>query len=166
MKWHLSFFVAFVVFFDVCCGRHVFPDDPKAETIDSLTFRTAQCSQCGMTVFGSVMTKVCGNVGCCLTPWDQGSFKEGGTDVMSGPKIGECDGFAFNQGNSPDGVGITLFHQGSDALELEFISISTNNGTMYQCQMPDVYVDNSDALELEFISISTNNGTMYQCQIP
>ena len=105
MKWHLSFFVV-VVFLDACCcGRHVFLDDPKAETIDSLTFRTAQCSQCGMTVFGSVMTKVCGNVGCCLTPWDQGSFKEGGTDIMSGPKIGECNGFAFNQGNSPDGVG-------------------------------------------------------------
>ena len=47
-------------------------------------------------------------------------------------------------------TGITLFHQGSDALELEFISISTNNGTMYQCQMPDVYVDNSEFVKSDY----------------
>merc|ERR1712126_305523 len=114
-----------------------------AETIDSLEFRTAQCSQCGMTIFGSIMTKVCGSAGCCVTPWDQGSFQEGGTDIFNGPKLGECENFPFNNDNSPDSIGITLFHQGSDALELDFIAIKSTSGKVYQCQMPQQYVDNS-----------------------
>lgn len=79
--------------------------DAGNEAIDSLEFQTAQCSQCGMTVFGSVATKVCGSAGCCLTPWDQGTFKEGGIDIMGGPKIGECENFTFNTDGSPDSIG-------------------------------------------------------------
>ena len=77
----------------------------SVESIDSLEYQTSKCSQCGMTVFGSVATKVCGSAGCCLTPWDQGSFKEGGLDIMGGHKIGECDNFPFSDNDDPDSIG-------------------------------------------------------------
>ena len=94
-----------VVFGDGVQAAVVTVHSSSVESIDSLEYQTSKCSQCGMTVFGSVATKVCGNAGCCLTPWDQGSFKEGGLDIMGGHKIGECDNFPFSDNDDPDSIG-------------------------------------------------------------
>ena len=39
--------------------------------------------------------QVCGNVGCCYTPWLQGGFTEGGNDFFESKGIGECDKFTI-----------------------------------------------------------------------
>jgi len=123
---------------------------PKIQSIDALEFHTADCSQCGMTIFGSIMTEVCGDISCCLTPWDQGSFNEGGTDIMTGQKIGECSNFAFKTANSPASqIRVTVFHQGTDALELSAVRIRTRDGSVYSCRMPQRYIDNSEYAKSE-----------------
>lgn len=40
--------------------------------------------------------QLCGNIGCCYTPWLQGNFDEGNSDFFSGQsQLGECFDFAF-----------------------------------------------------------------------
>ena len=39
------------------------------------------------------LMQVCGDVGCCYTPWQQGSFTEGGIDFFERKMIGECGQF-------------------------------------------------------------------------
>ena len=39
------------------------------------------------------LTQICGNVGCCYTPWLQGSFTEGGIDFFNKDWIGQCAQF-------------------------------------------------------------------------
>ena len=36
---------------------------------------------------------MCGDIGCCYTPWQQGSFTEGGCDFFERQIIGECGNF-------------------------------------------------------------------------
>ena len=61
--------------------------------------------------FSNFLT-VCGDISCCLTPWDQGSFNEGGIDIFSGVDIGECDKFTFkSEPTGADQIGnITVPH--------------------------------------------------------
>jgi len=132
------------------CWANAKPTFLEGETVDSLQFYTSDCSQCGMTLFGSIMTKVCGDISCCLTPWDQGSFNEGGIDIFSGVDIGECDKFTFKSGpTGADQIGVTVFHQGSDALKLDTVRIVTTNSTTYSCRMPNAFVDNSQFIDSE-----------------
>ena len=114
------------------------------QKIEEIQYLTADCEDCGMTMFGSIMTKVCGNVDCCVTPWEQGSFHEGGTDVMSGERIGECNEFGFKSDDLDQDIGVTVFHQGSDALMLDSVTITTDQGTSYLCKMPHELIDDQD----------------------
>ena len=41
--------------------------------------------------------QVCGDVGCCYTPWLQGTFVEGGEDYFEIQDIGECGKFIILQ---------------------------------------------------------------------
>merc|ERR1719461_169113 len=111
-----------------------------------------------MTVFGSIMTKVCGSKGCCLTPWDQGSFTPGGApDVFSGNyTIGECSDFYlkdlyYDDPIAVDKLGVTIFHQGSDALKLDKVEILTRNPRSGETHtygngsyFLDTFIDNGD----------------------
>merc|ERR1712012_637179 len=131
------------------------PADDGMESVRQIEFLTSDCSQCGMTLFGSIMTKVCGDSGCCVTPWDQGDFNEGGTDIMSGVTIGECDNFEFKQTDSDASVvGVTVFHQGTDALMLDEVKVHamSNNMSMskiYSCRMPQAFIDDSQFIGSE-----------------
>ena len=48
-------FVALIGLF--ACWANAKPTYLDGETVDSLQFYTSDCSQCGMTLFGSIMTK-------------------------------------------------------------------------------------------------------------
>merc|ERR1712018_836541 len=47
------------------------------ERIETITFLTSYCDDCGMDFTGSVAVKVCGDSACCFTPWMQADFREG-----------------------------------------------------------------------------------------
>ena len=45
--------------------------------------------------------------------------------------------------------GVTVFHQGSDALKLDTVRIVTTNSTTYSCRMPNAFVDDSQFIDSE-----------------
>ena len=51
--------------------------------------------------------QVCGDVGCCYTPWLQGTFVEGGEDYFEIQDIGECGKFIILQNEYDPRIGNT-----------------------------------------------------------
>ena len=107
-------------------------------TIESLEFLTADCDDCGMSVFGAVMAEVCGDLDCCLTPWMQGSFKQGGSDVFSGEDIKECHMFVFESDpNAAQNIGITIERIDFENKSANFVAFRDHR-FQPRCGRPDV----------------------------
>ena len=64
------------------------------ESVLQIIYQVSDCYQCGMTKFGTVSAKICGSLGCCLTPWNQGGFTPGESDIFKDDYyLGECNNF-------------------------------------------------------------------------
>ena len=92
---------------------------PLLEKIHKLEYHTSDCYQCGMTKFGAIMTEVCGPLGCCLTPWDQGTFNPGGVDTFDTPDyLGECNQFPLTKAGGFYPEGTVMRRENSQKLTL------------------------------------------------
>merc|ERR1711994_1125281 len=117
------------------------------ELVDSMEFRTALCSDCGMRFTGTVSLKLCGNIGCCYTPWLQGNFDEGNSDFFAGQsQLGECFDFAYMDSDKSFSIAMTMFHQGTDAGAFEYVKVMSPGGKVYHCDFPIQLIDNEDYL--------------------
>jgi len=106
-------------------------------TIQRISTLTSICHDCDMTLFGTINVKVCGGGGgvggyepCCsvvnIANFDSGLFQQGQLDEFTGKALETCDNFSLSQLNNPSDLDVTVYHEGSDGAQLDWIEISTN----------------------------------------
>merc|ERR1712038_1240667 len=114
-------------------------------TIQRISTLTSICEDCDMTLFGTINVKVCGGGGgvggyepCCsvvnIANFDSGLFQQGQLDDFTGKALETCDNYSLSQLNNPSDLDVTVYHEGSDGAQLDWIEISTNTMTV-QCTL-------------------------------
>merc|ERR1711910_13290 len=114
-------------------------------TIQRISTLTSICEDCDMTLFGTINVKVCGGGGgvggyepCCsvvnIANFDSGLFQQGQLDDFTGQELEDCNNYSLSQLSNPSDLDVTVYHEGSDGAQLDWIEISTNTMTV-QCTL-------------------------------
>merc|ERR1711936_831541 len=114
-------------------------------TIQRISTLTSICEDCDMTLFGTLNVKVCGGGGgvggyepCCsvvnIANFDSGLFQQGQLDDFTGQELEDCNNYSLSQLSNPSDLDVTVYHEGSDGAQLDWIEISTNTMTV-QCRL-------------------------------
>jgi len=114
-------------------------------TIQRISTLTSICDDCDMTLFGTINVKVCGGGGgvggyepCCsvvnIANFDSGLFQQGKIDDFTGSELEDCDNYSLSQVSDPSALDVTVYHEGSDGGQFDWIEISTNTMTV-QCRL-------------------------------
>lgn len=137
--WGLFIFLSIVI------------DQSNAESVQAVMVKTSDCWQCGMIEdLGQLDIKVCGDVSCCFIQHldnDQVNFQAGTIDRFEGASgLLECFNFQVKNnerkhdtinvlklyvqiGSGSGRMAISLFHEGSDGIKVDSVSIETEGRT-------------------------------------
>jgi len=143
IRFHFILIVANLVLkFRVLTGENISILHKTEQPIDFLAVKTAECDFCGMTFFGALSFKICSDVQCCYTPWLQGGFTEGGIDFFENSNLGECGNeFKLRKNESIPIMEVTIFHQGTDGVGVEYTQIEMKEGNRYRCSFTSELID-------------------------
>ena len=112
--------------------------------------------------------QVCGDVGCCYTPWLQGTFVEGGEDYFEIQDIGECGKFIILQNEYDPRLGNTkiMFYADScDLLQNNIIDFHKYDD-IYIISEITIYHQGTDAIGVKYVRVETTDNRMYACSYP
>ena len=104
----------------------------KGETVTAVITKTSSCFTCGMIEdVGQLDIKICGDISCCfIQHLDNGeiNFEAGTVDRFDGAGgLLECHEFIIGTETGP--MEVTLFHEGTDGIKLDSVSIETTSRT-------------------------------------
>eukprot|EP00092_Neocalanus_flemingeri_P103033 GFUD01131811.1.p1 GENE.GFUD01131811.1~~GFUD01131811.1.p1 ORF type:complete len:166 (-),score=35.95 GFUD01131811.1:19-516(-) len=106
-------------------------------TIQRISILTADCTDCGMTLLGQVNLKICGGTPepCCsivnIGDFDSNMFTEGVLDNYVGDhQLEDCFNYSLDKVTSPADLGLTVYHEGSDGGQLDWIEVTTEHSTV------------------------------------
>ncbi|TRY79342.1 hypothetical protein TCAL_05119 [Tigriopus californicus] len=126
----------------------------EAALVDTVGVVVACCSQCGMTTFGYIATKICGPNGCCYTSHLGNVFDDCGAYTFGGAGIGDCDGFDIGPIDDSN-VQVGLYHGGTDGAQIDSIKfqvVNPNNTAVVQtaeCFFENVFLDGTSFIVSE-----------------
>merc|ERR1719474_517220 len=91
------------IFLSVCSvfGQPTGPQD--FGILDRLVFKTSDCQDCGMTLFGQINVKMCGGTPepCCaivnVAAFDSTHFQEGHIDEFTGAQLQDCEAYHLSR---------------------------------------------------------------------
>merc|ERR1712241_938356 len=109
------------------------------DMLNSILFQVSDVDDAGMIFAGSLAAKVCGNKDCCFTHWTSGSVDQGEEIFLSGSsQLGECNKYDINDDQELE-ISMTIYHQGFDAVRLDFVNVTVVNGAFetVQCDIND-----------------------------
>eukprot|EP00093_Oithona_nana_P001323 01323.XXX_2706_2142_1 [CDS] Oithona nana genome sequencing. len=80
---------------------------------------------------GQLDIKICGDVSCCFIQHMDNSginFLAGQEDLFEGPaSLLECYEYLISESNGEGPMAISVFHEGSDGLKLEYVEVGTDS---------------------------------------
>jgi len=106
--------------------------------IQKISTLTSICEDCDMTLLGQVNVKVCGGVpgsSCCsvvnIGDFDNGRFNQGVIDDFAGKhQLEDCYNYDLAKVSSPADLNVTVYHEGSDGGQLDWIEVHTESKTV------------------------------------
>merc|ERR1712029_709226 len=106
-------------------------------TIQRISILTSDCENCGMTLLGQFNLKICGGdpEPCCsivnIADFDSEMFNEGQIDNYTGEyQLEGCFNYNLSGINSAAGFGLTVYHEGSDGGQLDWVEVTTERTTI------------------------------------
>ena len=123
--------------------------------IKRISVLPSDCKNCGMTALGQVNMKICGGIPdqCCsvvnianfqslhevTTNHQPQSFKllstiQGEVYHFSGEhELEDCFNYFMQRVNTLDEFGLTLYHEGSDGGQFDWVEVETSDNTIIRC---------------------------------
>merc|ERR1711887_174232 len=105
-------------------------------TIQRISILTSNCENCDMTLLGQINLKICGGSPepCCsivnIADFDSEMFNQGQIDNYVGDhQLEDCYNYKLDKISSADQLGLTVYHEGSDGGQLDWIEVTTDNIT-------------------------------------
>merc|ERR1719348_2775962 len=105
-------------------------------TIQRISILTSNCENCDMTLLGQVNLKICGGSPepCCsivnIADFDSEMFNQGQIDNYVGDhQLEDCYNYNLDKISKSAQLGLTVYHEGSDGGQLDWIEVTTNSNT-------------------------------------
>merc|ERR1712117_347974 len=135
-------------------------------TIKRISVRPSECEDCGMTAFGQVNMKICGGVpeACCavvnIANFEQ--LYEGVIYDFTGDKgLEDCFEYSLQRVNTLDQFGMTVYHEGSDGGQFDWVEIETSDSSVIKCSLGQ-FMDDFDSVDVVPTRDCTINGAPFQ----
>ena len=108
--------------------------------INRISFRPSECANCGMTALGQVNMKICGGTpDLCCAVVNVANFEivdEGGVyDYAGEHELEDCFQYSLQRVNTIDQFSLTIYHEGSDGGQLDWVEIGTTDGSVVKCNL-------------------------------
>ena len=108
--------------------------------INRISFRPSECNNCGMTALGQVNMKICGGSPdlCCgvVNIANFENVNEGGVyDYAGEHELEDCFQYSLQRVNTIDQFRLTVYHEGSDGGQLDWVEVGTTDGSVVKCNL-------------------------------
>ena len=109
--------------------------------IQKVSLRPSECNNCGMTSLGQLNLKICGGSlpELCCSIVNIANFEninEGIVYDYSGEHMLEdCWNYSLQAVNTIDQFRLTVYHEGSDGGQLDYVEVATSDNTRVHCNL-------------------------------
>merc|ERR1712223_1863647 len=110
-------------------------------TIQKVSLRPSECNNCGMTSLGQLNLKICGGSlpEVCCSIVNIANFEnvnEGIVYDYSGEhELEDCWNYSLQAVNTIDQFSLTVYHEGSDGGQLDYVEVATSDNTRVHCNL-------------------------------
>jgi len=138
--------IVLTIFFFVDCSMSI-------GFITRISTRPSECNNCGMTPLGQLSFKICGGVpeACCAVVdiANGDGMNEGTTYSFTGEhELLDCFNYSLTRVNTVDQLGLTVYHEGSDGAQMEWVEIETSDKRVIKCNLGQ-WLDGVDSVTID-----------------
>ena len=108
-------------------------------TIQKVSLRPSECNNCGMTALGQLNFKICGGTlpEVCCSIVNIANFQNINEGIvynyMGEHELEDC--WNYNLGGDMKDFHLTVYHEGSDGGQLDYVEVYTSDSTTVRCNL-------------------------------